>query len=130
MDWHRFIPALIPFLLLATGLWAGALLCVGFLARRARFMADGPEIGRIGLSIFRRSAWPALLASCAAGAACFAYSPRAYVHERSFYVVTALAAVMIALHVRVGAKAKRVADGDVRAMKGRGVLAAEVSSRA
>src|SRR5579864_1230306 len=65
---HWFAPLLVSVFVLAGALWMGTLFSVSWLSGRARMMADGPEIGRLSLSLFHRWTMPSLVVSLVAGA--------------------------------------------------------------
>jgi hypothetical protein len=98
----------------ATALWIGTLFSVSWLSGSARMMADGPEIGRLALSLFRRWTVPSLGLSLAAGlgwiaVARFGRSPGHWVNGAVLLVVP----LGLLLHVAVARHAKRVMQGNI-----------------
>jgi hypothetical protein len=102
----------LPAFLVTIGIWMGAIACVRSLARRARFMADAEETGRLALSLHRRCAVPALFLALAAAGARVASDPQAYLYARSSYAAGVALFALLVVHVLVGRSAKRVARGD------------------
>lgn len=98
---------------LANVVWIGALLSECLLLGRARFMADGAEVGGLARRLHTRLAVPAFLASFAFGVARIANDPRLYLHLPWMHVKLAFAAGVIVLHHVIGARARRVAGGAV-----------------
>jgi putative membrane protein len=107
---------------LANVVWIGSILAVAMLVGRARFMADGAEIGALARRVYSRLAVPAFLGSFAFGAARVAMDGRAYAHLPWFHVKLTFAVGVIALHHVIGARARRVAGGSPEAGKGATVL--------
>lgn len=96
---------------LANVVWIGALLAESLLLGRARFMADGAEVGGLARRVHTRLAVPAFLASFGFGVARLAGDPRLYLHLPWMHVKLAFAAGVIVLHHVIGARARRVAGG-------------------
>jgi protoporphyrinogen IX oxidase len=107
---------------LANVVWIGSILAVGLLLGRARFMADGAEIGALARRVYTRLAVPAFLGSFAFGAARVAMDARVYAHMPWFHAKLTFAIGVIALHHVIGARARRVAAGSPDAGKGATVL--------
>ncbi|MDP9152427.1 MAG: CopD family protein [Myxococcota bacterium] len=107
----------------ANVVWIGAILAVALLVGRARFMADVAEVGALARRVYSRLATPAFLVSFVAGVARIALAPAVYAHLPWMHVKLTFALVVIALHHVIGARARRVANGDARAGSGVGVLA-------
>jgi putative membrane protein len=103
---------------LANVVWIGSILAVALLVGRARFMADGAEIGALARRVYTRLAVPAFLGSFAFGAARVAMDARAYAHMPWFHAKLTFAVGVIALHHVIGARARRVAAGTAEAGRG------------
>jgi uncharacterized membrane protein len=113
-----------PMLPLSTGLvaahvianvvWIGALLAECLLLGRARFMADGAEVGALARRVHTQLAVPAFLGSFACGFARIAADPRLYLHLPWMHVKLAFAAGVIVLHHMAGARSRRVAGGAIQ----------------
>jgi hypothetical protein len=122
MDWMN-LPA--GWLMLAAiafvascSLWTGMLFCVSWLTGRARMMADGPEVGGLALSIFRRWARPLLVATFVSGFVSLAGGPAERLRAHWVYGIVAAMVALFALHTVVGSRARRVERGSVRASEG------------
>jgi hypothetical protein len=113
--WGPFLAAIF---VVAGALWMGTLFSVSWLSGCARLMADGPEIGRLALTLFRRWTTPSLGASVVAGLGWLAVAPVARTRLHWVYAVAALALPLMALQVTVGRRAKRVAQGRIEATRG------------
>jgi hypothetical protein len=118
MDWmttmHWCVPLLASTFVIAGALWIGTLFSVSWLSGCARMMADGPEIGRLALSLFRRWTTPSLCVTLLTGLGWLAATlggARAHWH----YWIAFIAAPLVALHAAAGRRAKGVAEGDVDA---------------
>lgn len=96
---------------LANVVWIGSLLAECLLIGRARFMADGAEVGGLARRVHTRLAVPAFLASFGFGIARIAQDPRVYLHLPWMHVKLAFAAGVIVLHHVIGARSRRVAAG-------------------
>ncbi len=96
---------------LANVVWIGALLSECILIGRARFLADGAEVGGLARRVHTRLAVPAFLASLAFGVARIAGDPRLYLHLPWMHVKLLFAAGVIVLHHVIGGRARRVAGG-------------------
>jgi hypothetical protein len=88
-------------------------------------MADGPEIGRLALTLFRRWTVPSLCVSLAAGAGWLVVmhvvTHAVRVRAHWVYLSAALAVLLITLHLAVGRRARRVVEGNVGATRGEGI---------
>jgi hypothetical protein len=102
-------------------LWTGTLFSVSWLTGRARMMADGPEVAALALSLFRRWALPLLIASVAVGFVWLVGGSPQRLRAHWVYGIVAALAALSALHVAVGARAKRVVRGSVRATQGEAI---------
>jgi uncharacterized membrane protein len=107
------VTALVASHVLANVVWIGALLAECLLLGRARFMADGAEIGALARRVHTRLAVPAFMSSFAFGVARIADDPRLYLHLPWMHVKLAFAAGVIVLHHVIGARSRRVAGGAI-----------------
>jgi len=104
----RYEPVSATVCIVAGALWLGTLFSVSWLCGRAKMMADGPEIWRLSLSLFRRWTLPSLVVSLVAGALwCDAAS-----HEGRpahwIYGLPVAVLAFVALSRAVGRRAKRL----------------------
>lgn len=99
---------------LANVVWIGSLLAECTLLGRARFMADGAEIGGLARRVHSRLAVPGFVASFAFGVARIATDPRLYQHLPWMHVKLAFAAGVIVLHHVIGSRSKHVAAGSLQ----------------
>ena len=124
MEWmismHWCAPLLVSTFVIAGALWIGTLFSVSWVSGCARMMADGPEIGRLAHTLFRRWTTPALAASLLAATAWLAVSPLQRVRGLWPFAVVVVAALLVSLHVAVGERTRRVALGSVQATRGEG----------
>jgi hypothetical protein len=124
IDWmtsmHWCAPLLASIFVLAGALWMGTLFSASWLSGCARMMADGPEIGRLALSLLHRWTIPSLCVSLFAGLGWLAMAPLGRTRVHWVYAVAALAVPIVALQVGVGRRAKRVAQGSAEAARGAG----------
>jgi hypothetical protein len=111
-------PLLAAVFVVAGALWMGTLFSVSWLSGCARLMADGPEIGRLALTLFRRWTIPSLCASVVAGLGWLAVARVARTPTHWAYAIAALAVPLVALQVGVGRRARRIAQGSVEATRG------------
>jgi hypothetical protein len=126
MNWMNFMPswcasALASTFVVATAIWIGTLFSVSWLSGSARMMADGPEIGRLALSLFRRwtasSLWVSLLAGLGwITTARFGRAPGNWAYMAVFLVMP----LAVSLHVTVGRHARRVMQGNIES-RGEGI---------
>lgn len=107
----------------ANVVWIGAILSVALLVGRARFMADAAEVGALARRVYLRLAMPAFVVSFVAGVARIALAPAVYAHLPWMHLKLTFALVAIGLHHVIGARARRVANGDAQASRGVGALA-------
>ena len=98
--------------------WIGSILSVALLVGRARFMADGAEIGGLARRVYTRLAVPAFLGSFVFGLTRFVMGIGAYAHMPWMHAKLTLALGIIALHHIIGARAKRAASGQAKASGG------------
>src|SRR5215469_749596 len=108
------VTALVAAHVLANVVWIGSLLAECVLLGRARFMADGAEVGALARRVHTRLAVPSFLASFGFGVARIAGDPRLYLHLPWMHVKLLFAAGVIVLHHVVGARARRVAGGAIQ----------------
>jgi putative membrane protein len=104
-------PALVAAHVLANMIWIGALLAEAMLLGRARFMADGAEVGGLARRIHVRLAVPAFVTSFTFGLARFVMGIAAYAHMPWMHAKLTFALGVIVLHHILGARAKRAAAG-------------------
>lgn len=125
MNWMNLPPGWLMFAATAfvalCALWTGTLFSVSWLTGRARMMADGPEVGGLALSLFRRWAIPLLVLNLAAGFAWLAGGPPNRLRAHWVYGIVGALTVLLVLHWTVGSRAKRVVRGSVRATQGEGM---------
>jgi putative membrane protein len=121
--WLSLPTALVAAHVFANVVWIGALLAAALLASRAPFVAEPAEVGALARRVHVRLAVPAFLGSFAAGLGRILLHPQAYAHLPWMHVKLALALVVIVLHHVIGARARRIADGQTRAARGVGALA-------
>lgn len=106
--------ALVAAHVLANVVWIGSILSVALLVGRARFMADGAEVGGLALRVYRQLAVPAFVGSFVFGLTYFVLGIRVYAHMPWMHAKLTLALGIIALHHIIGAKAKRAAAGKAK----------------
>jgi protoporphyrinogen IX oxidase len=116
--WPSLSAALLAAHVLANIVWIGALLSETVLLSRASWHSDPADAGAFARRLHTRLAIPAFLASVAAGIARFL--PGRYLYERMpwMYAKLGFALVIIVLHHVIGARARRVANGEVSASAG------------
>jgi hypothetical protein len=125
MDWMNLTPSWLTLASMAfvasCALWTGTLFSVSWLTGRARMMADGPEVGGLALTLFRRWAVPLLVLSLVAGFVCLAGGPADRLRAHWVYGIVGAMVVLFALHAVVGSRAKRVVRGSLRASEGEAI---------
>jgi hypothetical protein len=104
--------------LVAGVLWIGALFGASWLCSRARLMADGPEVGGLAMVLHSRWATRCLALTAAAGLLALAGSPEGAIHLGQACGVLVAVGVLFAIHARVGARAARIARGNLRGTRG------------
>jgi hypothetical protein len=110
LDWlHRGTPFLLAVATMSGALCIGTLFAVNWLAGRARLMADTPEIARLALSLFARWTVPCFIVSAAAAAGWLEGARREYAHDPIVLSTAAATLVLVIAHVRVAARARRLA---------------------
>jgi uncharacterized membrane protein len=126
MDWmttmHWCAPLLASTFVIAGALWIGTLFSVSWLSGCARLMADGPEIGRLALSLFRRWTTPSLCVSLLTGLGWLADATLGGVRAHWDYWGALVVVPLVALHAAAGRRAKRVAEGHVEATQDEAVM--------
>jgi uncharacterized membrane protein len=125
MNWielqARCMPLLATFFFAASALWMGTLFSVSWLSGRAKMMADGPEIGSLAVSLYRRWATPSMLVSMGAGVGWLAEAPSEGLRAHWVYGIVAAVLALVGLHNAVGGRARRVGRGSLNATRGEGV---------
>jgi hypothetical protein len=125
MEWMNLKPgwlmlAALSFLA-ACALWTGVLFSVSWLTGRARMMADGPEVGGLALTLYRRWAVPQPFLSLVAGVVWLGGGPGDQIRAHWVYAVFGAWAMLLLLHMAVGSRAARVVRGSKRASAGDGM---------
>ena len=122
MDWMNLAPGWLLLVAMAfvvsCSLWTAILFSVSWLTGRARMMADGPEIGGLAVALFRRWATPLFVSSFVAGFVWLAGGPADRLRAHWVYGIVGAMGALVALHVVVGSRARRVVRGSVRAAEG------------
>lgn len=104
--------------LVAGALWVGALLATSWLCSRARWMADGAEIGGLAVMLHRGWATRCLVLSVACGLlASTGASDEALRRGTAPGAMLALA-VLLWVHARIGRRAAGIARGSSGALPG------------
>ena len=116
--WPSVSVALMAAHVLANVVWIGALLSETVLLGRAIWLSDPTEAGILARRVHTRLAMPAFLGSLAAGLARLLPAWHLYAGMPWMYAKLGFVAVVIALHHVIGARARRVASGSVRAGHG------------
>jgi hypothetical protein len=98
-------------------LWLGTLFSVSWLCGRATMMADGPEIGRLSLSLFRRWTLPSLVVSLVAGALWCDAAAQEGRHAHWPYGLPVALFAVAAMSRAVGRRAKRLVRDSPEATK-------------
>lgn len=117
---HGYAPVLACAFTVAGALWLGTLFSVSWLSGCARMMADGAEIGRLALSLFRRWTVSSLCVAVAAGAGWTVLTPGARGRAHWVELIAVLVVPLLGLHQAVGERARRVAQGRIEATHGEG----------
>ena len=116
--WPSLSAALLAAHVLANIVWVGALLSETVLLSRAAWHSDPADAGTFARRLHIRLAIPAFLASVAAGLALLLPGRYLYVRMPWMYAKLGFALAVIVLHHMIGARARRVANGQVHASKG------------
>jgi putative membrane protein len=122
VDWISLATVLVALHVLANVVWIGALLAVAVVLGAASASADPASAGGIARLVHVRLAVPAFLVSFGAGVARIALTPIPYAHMPWFHAKLTFALAVIVLHHVVGARAKGLATGRMKAAAGAGVL--------
>jgi hypothetical protein len=102
----------------ASALWLGTLFSVSWLCSRATLMADGPEIGRLSVSLFRRWTIPSLFVSVSTGALWCEAAADESGQTHWLYGVVLAGLALVSLSATVGRRAARLVRGSREAAKG------------
>jgi hypothetical protein len=127
LDWlasnHSYVyaPLLATVFAFAGALWIGTLFSVSWITGCAPMMADGPEIGRLAVTLFRRWTVPSLWLALASGTGWVVLTHTVRARAHWAYLAAALAVLLLALHLAVGRRARRVVEGNVGATRGEGI---------
>ena len=109
---QRGAPFLLALAAMSGGLFVGTLFAVNWLAGRARWMADTPEIARLALSLFTRWTVPFFVVSTAAGAGWLEGAHGDYAHDPFVPAAAAATLALVVVQIRVAARARRLATQD------------------
>jgi hypothetical protein len=115
------LPMLGVLAFIAGALWAGILFSVSWLSGRARWMADGTEVGGLAIMLNRRWATPCLVVSLASAFLWIYAQPQGLADERWLFGLGAALAVLLLVHSSVLHRAVRIANGSVTATRGEGL---------
>jgi putative membrane protein len=107
-----YAPLLVTLHLVGNVVWIGSLLAAAWLCGAARMMAEGPEVGRLARSIYRRFAAPAFVLSLLSGIGRIVASPGDYAHAHWFHAKMAAVVLLIVAHHVVGGRVRKVAGGN------------------
>lgn len=107
--------------------WIGSIASVGVVLGQAARREDGRAIAQAALSLYRRVAVPALLASLAFGTLRLAMEPSYYLHLHWFHAKLTAVVPIIGLHHWIGAMAKRAAAGSVQAGRNGAIVSVGLS---
>jgi putative membrane protein len=116
--WPSISVVLIAAHILANLVWIGALLSEAVLLGRATWLPDPAQAGVFARRIHTRLAFPAFVASVAAGLGRLLPARHAYGAMPWMYAKLGFAVAIIVLHHLIGLKARRVANGNVDAAQG------------
>ncbi|HEY3817975.1 MAG TPA: hypothetical protein VGL81_12430 [Polyangiaceae bacterium] len=115
MDWTTYAMRVAPLMgalaIVAGGLCAGTLASVSWIAHRARWMADGPEIGRLALELFYRRTLPFLFLGLAGGTACLYGVGLRSLQTSTSVGVSAAAGLLVMLVIVVAWRARKASTG-------------------
>jgi hypothetical protein len=110
LSWlQRGAPILLAVAVIAGALCLGTLFAVSWLAERARWMADAPQIARLALALFARWTVPCFVVSTAAAAGWLEGAHRELAHDPIVLAAAAATLALVAVHVKVAARARRLA---------------------
>jgi hypothetical protein len=106
---HRGSSVLLVVAVLTGALCIGTLFAVRWLAGRALWMADAPEIARLALSLFARWTVPCFFVSTVTAAGWLETAHPERVHDPVVMAIAAATLVLVLVHFRVAARARRIA---------------------
>jgi hypothetical protein len=106
---HRGSSILLAVAVLTGALCIGTLFAVSWLAGRARWMADAPEIARLALSLFARWTVPCFFVSAVTGAGWLEAAHPERVHDPVVMAVAVATLLLVLVHFKVAARARRIA---------------------
>ena len=110
-DWlHRGAPLLLALAVTSGALCIGTLFAVNWLAGQARWMADAREIARLALSLFARWTVPCFVVSVAAAAGWLEGAHRELIHDPIVLTAAIATLLLVVMHFRVAARARRLAS--------------------
>jgi protoporphyrinogen IX oxidase len=116
--WPPVSVALLAAHVLANVVWIGALLSETVLLGRAIWAPDPAEAGALARRVHTRLAIPAFLGSLATGLARLLPARHVYAGMPWMFAKLGFALAVIVLHHMIGARARHVASGTVRAAHG------------
>jgi hypothetical protein len=104
-------------------LWTGVLFSVSWLSGRARWMADGVEVGSLALTLSRRWGTPLLTLCMASALVWVGVQQDATLQQGGAWLLGlgGMVLVLLLLHATVDHRAMRVSRGSVRATQGEGM---------
>jgi hypothetical protein len=110
LSWlQRGAPFLLALAVMSGVLCIGTLFAVNWLAGRARWMADAPEIARLALSLFACWTVPCFVVSTVAAAGWLEGAHRERAHDPIVLVAATATLLLVVLHFQVAARARRLA---------------------
>jgi hypothetical protein len=109
LSWY--VAVLATLCLAASALWLGTLFSVSWFCARATTTPDGPTIGRLASSLFRRWTLPSLVVSLVAGVLWCAAAAHGDRQARWLYGVPVAVLAFVALSAAVGRRVKRIVGG-------------------
>jgi hypothetical protein len=115
------VPLLGVVALIAGALWAGILFSVSWLSGRARWMADGAEVGSLAATLNRRWAIPCLVVSVTSAFLWLYSLPQGTIGDARLVGLGIAMAALVLLHSSVLIRASRVARGVASATRGEGM---------
>lgn len=120
--WPSLSAAVLAAHVLANLVWIGALLSETVLLGQTAWLSDPAEAGALARRVHTRLAIPAFLVSVAAGLVRLLPARHAYATMPWMYAKLGFAIAVIVLHHMIGARARRVAGGNVHAAQGTWML--------
>jgi hypothetical protein len=115
------LPLLGVVALVAGALWTGVLFSVSWLSGRARWMADGTEVGQLALTLNRRWATPCLVVCLVSVFLWVSTFPAGTLDLASMWGIGAGLLALVLIHTNVVSRASRVSRGSSSATRGEGV---------